>query len=176
MITGLKSHRSILLFLFLIPFIFCDNVFAQDTLLYPSLPPGIQAPVFKGKNENRKTVSLTKVKARLTLLYFYEVNCHLCEVVTPELKKLYDSYHKLGLEIIAIPLESGREEWKRYITDHGLTWKNVFLAPVTRDKVRSDYKLTVSPTMYLLDKNKILLSQRMGRIEQVEDELNKRIR
>lgn len=148
----------------------------QENSLYPSLSPGIKAPVIKAKNADGKVFRLSKVKSRYTLLYFYEVHCHLCAVVTPELKKLYDSYHKIGLEIVAVPVESDRDEWKKYITDEHLNWLNIFPDPGQLDKLRSDYKLTVSPTMYLLDRKKIVLTQRLGRIEHVEAELNQRIR
>jgi cytochrome oxidase Cu insertion factor (SCO1/SenC/PrrC family) len=147
----------------------------QDTLLYPSLPPGIKAPGFKGEDENGRCQSLANIKSRYILLYFYEVHCHLCEVVTPELKKLYDSYHKTGLEVIAIPVGSDKDEWKNYVAGNKLNWKNIFPGK-NQDVLKSDYMITVSPTIYLLGKDKILLTQRMGRIEQVEAELNQRIR
>ncbi|MEO8085196.1 MAG: TlpA disulfide reductase family protein [Bacteroidota bacterium] len=153
-----------------------SNSYSQDSLLYPSLPPGLKAPCIKGNDETGKSFSLSKIKSRYTLLYFYEVHCHLCEVVTPELKKLYDSYHQLGLEIIAIPVESNREEWIGYISEHALTWKNIFPEQNKKQKLKDDYKLTVSPTMYLLDRKKIILTQRMGRIDRVEEQLNLRIR
>lgn len=150
--------------------------FGQENSLYPSLNPGIKAPAIKAKNADGKEFHLSKVKSRLTLLYFYEVHCHLCAVVTPELKKLYDSYHKTGLEVVAIPVESDRDEWIKYVADERLDWLNVFPDSGLLDKLRSDYKLTVSPTMYLLDRKKIVLTQRLGRIEHVEAELNQRIR
>jgi hypothetical protein len=149
---------------------------AQDSLLYPSLNPGTAAPCFKGKNENGKVICLERVKSRFTLLYFYEVHCHLCELVTPQLKKLYDGYRNTGLEVIAIAAGSSRDEWLGYVRDQSLSWKNVHLSGKHVDALKADYKLTVSPTMYLLDSEKILLTQRMGRIEQVEEELNRLIR
>jgi thiol-disulfide isomerase/thioredoxin len=149
---------------------------AQDSLLYPSLSAGIDAPLFKGKDENGKKILLEKVKSRYTLLYFYEIHCHLCETITPELKKLYTAYHGIGLEIIAVPLEGNQHEWLKYVKAEQLSWKNVFLSANNLKRVKSDYKLTVSPTFYLLDKNRKVLTQRMGRIEQVIDELNLRIR
>ncbi|CAN5418758.1 hypothetical protein BH11BAC1_BH11BAC1_13820 [soil metagenome] len=160
---------------FILFFIF-SNSYSQDSLLYPSLPPGMKAPCIKGNDETGKSFSLAKIKSRYTLLYFYEVHCHLCEVVTPRLKELYDSYHKIGLEVIAIPIESNREEWMAYIVEKGLTWKNIFPADNKKARLKSDYKLEVSPTMYLLDRKKILLTQRLGRVDLVEEELNQRIR
>ncbi len=148
----------------------------QDTGLYPSLNAGIKAPDIKGKDSKNKSFCLSKIKSRYTLLYFYEVHCHLCAVVTPELQKLYNSYHDIGLEVVAIPVESDREEWKRYLLEQQLSWKNIFPDSLSLDSLRADYKLTVSPTMYLLDRNKILLTNRLGRIEQLEAELNQRIR
>ncbi len=171
------NYKEVRLFsLFLLTVFSFSKSFSQDTLLYPSLAPGKCAPIIKGKGETGKPFSLSKLKSRYTLLYFYEVHCHLCEVVTPQLKKLYGSYYKLGMEVVAVPVESNKEEWLGYIKEQSLNWKNVFLSRENLNQLRTDYKLTVSPTIYLLDKNKILLAQRMWRAEQVEEELNKRIR
>lgn len=155
---------------------FCPVAAAQDSLLYPSLPVGMKAPDIKGKDENGKSFKLSEIKSRFVLLYFYEVHCHLCATVTPELKKLFDAYNKTGLEVVAVAVESGKEDWLEYLREHKPGWRNVLPAGKCIDKLRSDYKLTVSPTFYLLDKNKILLTQRIGRIERVEEELNQRIR
>ncbi len=177
-----KKHilqKKLLPFISFFILIGCINPFisfGQENSLYPSLSPGIKAPAIKAKDTAGKAFRLSKVKSRYTLLYFYEVHCHLCAVVTPELKKLYDSYHKIGLEVVAIPVESDKDEWNKYVIDEHLNWLNIFPDPGQLDKLRSDYKLTVSPTMYLLDRKKIVLTQRLGRIEHLEAELNQRIR
>lgn len=151
-------------------------VYGQDNSLYPSLSPGKKAPVIKGRSASGEVFRLSKVKSKYTLLYFYEVNCHLCAVVTPELKKLYSSYKKLGIEVVAIPLETNSEEWKTYIQELDLNWINIYPDTGCIGKLKEDYKLTVSPTMYLLDRKKILVAHRLGRIEHLEEELNRRIR
>ena len=169
-----KSQACILVILIFLSVAF--KSYSQDSLLYPSLPPGITAPLIVGKTETGKSFSLAKVKSRYTLLYFYEVDCHLCALVTPQLKKLYESYHSIGLEVVAVPVEAKREEWLAYVADHALTWKNVLVTGNNLETLKKDYLLEVSPTFYLLDRRKTLLNQRMGRIEQVEEELNRRIR
>lgn len=162
---------------FFLIFLFTStHLHAQDSLLYPSLQRGAIAPAIKGKNEKGKTIHLAKIKSRYTLLYFYEVHCHLCELITPELKRLYDSYHPLGLEVLAIPTSSTRQEWKEYISRYSLNWINLFPEGNNLENIRSAYLLTASPTIYLLDRKKIILTQRLGRAEQVEEELNSRIR
>src|SRR5215203_2628429 len=103
-------QKKIILILLSLAFLnaFIPRSNAQEPL-YPSLAPGLHAPEVKGKNENGRNRSLSKVKSRLTLLYFYEVHCHLCESITPKLKILYDSYRKTGLEILAIPVETNKD-------------------------------------------------------------------
>ena len=147
-----------------------------DSSFYSSLPAGMKAPPIEGRNEKGKCRSLAHVKSRYTLLYFYEVHCQLCAAVTPELKKLYDSYHKLGLEVIAVPIESQESDWIDYVHDQHLTWENIFVVGKKNDLLKKEYRLEVSPTIYLLDKNKVLLTPRMMRAEQVEEEINMRIR
>ena len=164
---------SVAIVLFHLFFSLCRG---QENSLYPSLEPGIHAPSIHAKDKNGKSFRLSKVRSKFTLLYFYEVHCHLCAVVTPELKKLYNSYHSIGLEVVAIPVESDREEWKKYIEEEHLDWLNIFPDNGTLDKLRSDYKISVSPTMYLLDRKKMVLTQRLGRIEHLEEQLNQRIR
>jgi len=170
--TGFRKKIS-LSFIVLVVGIFILQ--AQDPL-YPTLPKGSKAPAFSGIDEHGNAFTLTGVKSKFVLLYFYEVHCHLCEAVTPELKKLYDSYHPLGLEVVAIPLSSDSLDWRSYIQDQVLNWINIFPGKMSQELLKSAYLVTVSPTIYLLDRKKVLLSERMGRAEQVETELNQRIR
>ena len=90
-------------------FAFLTLAKAQEPL-YPTLQPGVAAPEVKGKSIKGKNCSLYKIKSRLTLLYFYEVHCHLCESLIPKLKQLYEAYHEIGLEIVAIPVEADKNK------------------------------------------------------------------
>jgi len=170
---NLKLRHTKALFALLFLFTFTGLTHAQEPL-YPTLEQGTQASEINGKNEKGKMYSLQKVKSRLTLLYFYEVHCHLCESMIPDLKKLYEAYHKTGLEIVAVPLESSKDDWKKYIIENKLPWKHIYAKNV--ESLKSNYLLTVSPTFYLLDKKHVLLTRRLGRVEEVEEALNIHIR
>jgi len=167
------SRKTLLVLLSLFT-AFISTSYSQEPL-YPTLEPGIHAPEVKGKNEKGKSCSLSKIKSRITLLYFYEVHCHLCESMIPKLKELYEAYHKTGLEIVAIPIGAERDDWKKYVVENQLPWKHLY--PTRNvEAMKSNYLLTVSPTFYLLDKKHVLLTRRMGRVEQVEEALNLHIR
>jgi peroxiredoxin len=153
---------------------FISTACAQEPL-YPSLDPGIHAPEVKGKNEKGKGISLSGIKSRITLLYFYEVHCHLCESMLPKLKELYEAYHKTGLEIVAIPVGAEKEDWTKYVAENRLPWKHLYPTKNV-EAMKSNYLLTVSPTFYLIDKKHLLLTHRLGRVEQVEEALNIHIR
>ena len=168
--------KNIFFFFFLAFTSSITKTYSQETSLYPSLSAGIKTPEVTGKDQNGKKIRLSKVKSRYTLLYFYEVHCHLCESITPKLLKLYEGYRSTGLEVVAIPLESTRMDWKNYIAEHKLNWKNLFPDEKGVEKLKKDYLFTVSPTFYLLDRDKNLLTGRLVRLEQVEEELNTRIR
>lgn len=105
-----------------------------------------------------KTISLYDVKAKYTVLIFWDEDCGHCQKEVPKLKELYDSKLKaMGVEVYAVATEDKVKEWKKFIIDHKLHWINVYQPNnYERAVTKKTYDVLTTPYIYLLDENKII--------------------
>lgn len=105
--------------------------------------------------------NLKDVKAKYTVVYFWDPTCGHCKTETPKLVSLYDSVKVHQVEVYAVGIESDPEIWKAYIREHNLHWINVSdLYNVTG--FRNHYDIYSTPVVYLLDEKKNIIAKRIG--------------
>ena len=93
-----------------------------------------------------------------TLIMFWASWCHKCEQEAPYLGPIYAKYNFKGLEIVGISLDQQRDSWGKGIEEKGMTWPQVSQLQAWNSPVVKDYKVTATPTYFLLDKEgKIVL-------------------
>lgn len=109
---------------------------------------------------DRSSYSIYDGKAKYTVLYFYNMDCALCEAVSEDMKKIYSDFYGEGVEILAIYTGSSknRKDWTKYIASKGFEWTNLY------DKKDSQvmfekYNLSGVPVIYLLDEDKNTLAK-----------------
>lgn len=172
-----------------------EDVDRLDKILIGNFAPNIILPDTTQKN----FVSLYKdVKAKYTLLYFWDWTCGHCKKETPKLKKFYDSIKAntdFDIEVYAVCTKEDNSGWLSFINKHDLNFINVSDAPDMTEKpekygmdikeingqktlvrndngltinYRSTYDVFVTPQLFLLDKDKKILAKQIS-IEQVGD-------
>lgn len=105
--------------------------------------------------------NLKDVKAKYTVVYFWDPTCGHCKIETPKLKALYDSVRVNSVEVFAVGIESDPEIWKAYIKEHNLNWINASdLYNVTG--FRNHYDIYSTPVVYLLDEKKNIIAKRIS--------------
>ena len=93
-----------------------------------------------------------------TLLMFWASWCHKCEQEIPNIVPMYSKYNYKGFEVVGVSLDQVRPTWEKAIKDNGMTWPNVSQLQAWNSPVVSEYKVTATPTYFLLDKEgKIVL-------------------
>ncbi|MDA0912702.1 MAG: TlpA disulfide reductase family protein [Bacteroidetes bacterium] len=93
-----------------------------------------------------------------TLVMFWASWCHKCEQEIPNLGPLYAKYGYKGFEIVGVSIDQVRNTWEKAINDNGMTWPNVSQLQAWNSPVVAEYKITATPTYFLLDKEgKIVL-------------------
>ena len=108
--------------------------------------------------------NVSKVKAKFTILYFWEADCGHCKTSIPVLHKIYDKFKVNGLQVIAVHMISGIEgkgKWTDFITKEKLYgWINAW-NPYDY-KYRDIYDVNSSNILYLFDENKKILAKRIS--------------
>ncbi len=132
--------------------------------------PGTLVQDFSIKNLKDEEVSLSKIyKKGPTLLLFYSSNCPHCWEEVPEYYKLYQEYKKKGFQVIAIALDTKKEDWENFVNTNKTTeWINVSELKRTDSESAKKYYVYGTPTTFLIGKDGklILKNPRMFKLEE----------
>jgi thiol-disulfide isomerase/thioredoxin len=110
----------------------------------------------------QQPVSLHKIKAEYTIIYFWDPDCSHCKKETPLLKDLYSkSKPDLSLEVYAVCMDTSWVEMKKYIRKNNTSWINVNGFYSLTPDFRELYDVNTSPVMFLLDKKKNIIAKRI---------------
>jgi len=125
-----------------------------------STVPNIILPDLDGK-----IVDLSKIDADKVLIIFLASWCPYCKTNLPELVKHYNNQKERKIEILAVSLDEKKEEWVKLIKDYKLDWLNVSDLKGWSGKAMLDYFIYATPTMFLVDNNRKIISKPMTSIE-----------
>ena len=137
------------------------NKMTQKALILKPLLIGKPAPEILLQDTTGTDHALKDVKAKYTLVYFWDPHCDHCQKETPLLYKVYEKYYNKGLEVYAVNLGHDMEAWKNYIKDHQLHWTNVYDAYNLKDLIKL-YDISATPVIYLLDDKKRIIAKKLN--------------
>jgi peroxiredoxin len=122
-----------------------------------------------------KPASLYKFDAEYTIVCFWDPNCGHCKEEVPRLDSFYKASWKAhGVKMYGVLSGDSKEDllpaWKKFINEHNLgEWKHVHItkemeaadAAAQKPSYRQLYDVTMTPTMYLLDKEKRIIGKKL---------------
>jgi len=132
---------------------------------------GKKAPALNLEDQNGQPKSLYDVKAKYTILLFWDPDCGHCKKAMPKLQELYNRVKDKGVEVYAVCTEVEEEKWKKYIEENKLNWINVADLKL-RSHFRANYDITSTPQIYLLDDKKIIRAKKLE-VEQLGEFLDR---
>lgn len=102
---------------------------------------------------------LSTIKAKYTVLAFWDVECSHCKT---EIPKLLATYHELAkkhdIKVFSVYTQTEYVKWCKYIRDNKLDFINVY-DPIYMNNVKEKYDIFTTPKLLLLDSNKVILSK-----------------
>ncbi len=109
-----------------------------------------------------RVFELQQVKAKYTIIAFWDPGCSHCKKEIPLLKKEYDALKKYGVEVVAMATEDDTLAWKKFIKENNLNWKNGRTKDdYTRALYKHYYDIYSTPVLYLIDENKKIIAKRL---------------
>lgn len=133
-----------------------ERVKALKPNLIGNVAPDLWLP-----NPYGKYFRLSEIKAKVTVVYFWDPECGHCKKVTPELKKTYDKYKSKGFEVYAVFTQGDQPKWMEYINKNELNFLNVW-DPTFSSKFRDLYDIYSTPVMFVLDESKKIVLKRIS--------------
>ncbi|WP_116108250.1 TlpA disulfide reductase family protein [Lewinella sp. IMCC34191] len=123
---------------------------------------GKQAPDLKMTRRDGTPINLYDVDAEYTVLYFWRYDCPACKKSTPHMKEFYEKYADAGVKIFSVCTKGADEIgncWD-YVDEQGTgDWIQV-ADPYQR--FYKSYDIQSTPSIFLLDKDKNIVSKRIG--------------
>ncbi len=153
-----------------------EHVKSLEPLLIGKPAPNLRLADTTGKN----FINLATIKAKYTILVFWDPTCGHCQKDLPKLASHYDEWkQKYGVEIFGIYTQREVDEWKKFIREKNLTFLNgavwpdmaknpekyIFEMGVTDIQslnIHKTYYISSTPQVYLLDENKTIIGRRLS--------------
>ncbi len=120
---------------------------------------GATVPDISLKDTSGNLTVLSKVKAEKILVVFYASWCPHCQKSVSQIVKFYNSQEEKKIEVFAVSIDKERDEWVKFIKKHKINWINVSDLKGWNSKAASDYYVYATPTMFLIDTKRKLLSK-----------------
>lgn len=119
-----------------------------------ALAPEITLPDINGKNYGLDEINSGKI-----LIVFYSSWCQHCKELLPQLNKVVKNQAEKNIEVLAISLDTKRENWLDFITENCQSLINVSDLKGWDSKVANEYHIYATPTMFLIDRERKIISK-----------------
>lgn len=142
---------------------------ALKPLLIDKIAPNIR--VFK---KDSTPIVLHDLKNSYIVLLFWAPDCGHCKKSMPLIRDFYDKFNSKGVEILAVCTKVGPDEktcWDGVDEMKMGKWINAS-DPSHSSRFKAIYDLKTTPQIYILDKNKKILTKKIG-AEQLSEVMDK---
>lgn len=159
--------KKYLIFFFLFLFLFLNQGWAV-------LKKNDIAPDFSLTGTDGKILYLSQIKCKVTLIEFISKKCFACDMVIPDINKLYEKYRNKNVQIIGVLFNDEVEDilkLKEFIVSREIKFP-VFIADV---KVKKNYSVFGFPNFFILNEKKQITQIYRGITKDTFGLLNKEI-
>lgn len=137
------------------------NVLKRANILRPILI-GKPAPELMMLDTAMRPVSLHNVKAKYTLLLFWDPECGHCKTEIPlVIDFLKKDKNRFNLEVFAVCTDTNMRKMKDYIKEKQMPFINVNGPRAYTPFFKDLYDVYSTPVLYLLDENKKIIAKRL---------------
>ncbi len=119
---------------------------------------GNKVPNITITDQNNKNINLYDINAKEILIVFYSSACPHCITQLPKIFEYYKKQTVSNFQVLAISMDTNKEEWLKYITENKFDWVNANDLKGWESKAVSDYSVYATPTFILVDKDKRVIS------------------
>lgn len=129
--------------------------------------PGMPAADLTLESTTGEYFSLHQTGSKMTLLYFWSVNCGHCNTSTKILLDHFKELTKKDIKIFAVNIDNDKDQWKKKVEELELPWINCY-DPTGVSNYRDKYYVYGSPILFVVSQGKKILAVKNGESE-IED-------
>jgi len=120
---------------------------------------GDKLPDFNLIMQNGDTTNLYNIKAERLLVFLQNPSCPTCKKVREKLKEMKNALSKQQITVLTVYFEEDKSLWQKYLQNDAFPdWLHGWNYDLT---IEGENRIDIRsiPTLYLLDKNKIILKK-----------------
>jgi len=127
------------------------------------LPPeiGDKYHDFSGVNSNGEFMKISDIKGKYILLKFTGSGCGACVKSIPELRRVYEKYHK-SLEIVDFYSDVSVYDWLKHVEKEKIPWLTLCNGRGMYSNTWENYGIKGIPTFCLINKKGIIIQKWIG--------------
>ena len=122
---------------------------------------------------NGQQQSLTALKGKVIILMFWDASNVEQRVYNTDLKILYERYHRRGLEIYQVGLNSDKTAWAMQVKEQELPWISVCDPAAGASVGALLYNVTQLPAMYVISRDGSIQSKDVFDMRRLEMEIGR---
>ena len=151
------------------------NKIINDANTLEPLLIGKIAPDLALQTKDGFTVNLHDLDSEYTVVYFWRPDCEKCKEDNPDLEAFFQAYKAKGVKIAAV-CTNGKSDaqacWDYVDENNYSEWIHLG-NPMNNDDISKAYKATFTPLIYLLDRDKKIVSKRISakQLSEVMDDI-----
>lgn len=126
---------------------------------YERMTPGHLAPDFVIRDVEGKSHQLSRMEHPYVAILFWSSSCEHCREMLPELHDWYLQENHLGIEVVAISIDTAAGDFQQYVEDLDPAWITARDPLGWTGKVAGDYEVYATPSLYLVDYDRIIVAR-----------------
>ena len=148
-----------------------DDAYMNKHVLLGNFAPKINVQLYDPEKEEFTTelMSPYDVEAEFTIVFLWKPGCGHCKAMADKLKPFYEEWKDKGVEVFSIS-SANHLDLEKAIKDikaKEMPWI-ITADPYSRERAMIKYYGTSLPKLYVLDKDKRIIANRIG-VEQIVD-------
>lgn len=123
------------------------------------LPIGSPAPEIQQNTPEGGTFALSQLRGKVVLIDFWASWCRPCRIENPNVKRVYERFHKKGFEILGVSLDKDHSAWVEAIKADGLPWKHISDLQFWNNAAAQEYGVSGIPYTVLVDREGMVIEK-----------------
>lgn len=145
-----------------------------ESLVISGMTEELNSPDLQVNDMFGKKQTLSSLKGKVVLLYFWSTQSPNASLINSELKNIYNTYKSRGFEIYQVSLDRSKQDWVNAITSQKLDWINVNDFLGENSPVVSAYNVGTIPSNYILGRDGSIVGKNLWEndlIKKIEDSI-----
>lgn len=117
------------------------------------------APLISSSGLNKRELTLEMFNSEIIILYFFNYDCEHCKRTTSEINKIILRYDTSYVQVFGVCLGESELKCEKYIKENSFNNWVCGIGSNNTQSIASDYNLEYTPTIYLLDRDKKIISK-----------------